>query len=144
MQPFIVRLIEVVLLQGGSPRISLFGPLEEKIAFTLVQILGRFCFTLRWRADLCQRVLDLVSKHVFVDIESFEALNFAVNDLGDSIGHYEVVLLPDSSHSLALLSHFGLLVVQINLDHVQLIVARLHDAGLVESHPFENDGELED
>ena len=39
---------------------------------------------------------------------------------------------------------FGLLVVQINLDHVQLIVARLHDAGLVESHPFENDGELED
>ena len=79
-----------------------------------------------------------------MDIERFEALYFVVNNLCHTVCHYEIVLFPDPCHSLALLGHFCLFVVQVDLYHVQLVVSGLHDAGLVEPYSFKNDSQLED
>jgi hypothetical protein len=59
------------------------------------------------------------------------------------ISHDEVVLLPDVGHVVPFDYHLVSVGVQVDLDHLQLVIARLDDIVHVEANALENAGELE-
>ena len=78
-----------------------------------------------------------------MDIKALKPQNLVIDYLCHSVGCDEVILLPDSRHTLSFHSHFCVCIVQFDLKNIKMIISWLYTVRLIETDPFEDHGKLE-
>jgi len=86
---------------------------------------------------------DLLDEERAVLVFLFNPFNFIIYDLEDLIGHDKVVFLPDVYNTFTFDELFVFFRVQVDLDHLQLVVAWLDDVVHVEANALKNASKLE-
>ena len=82
-------------------------------------------------------------EEVTVEILVLDPQYLVVDDLQDVISGDEVILLPDSLHTLSFHSHFCVCIVLFDLKNIKMIISWLYTVCLIETDPFEDHGKLE-
>ena len=90
-----------------------------------------------------QELVDLLCEQVAIQILLLYPLDLIIDYLEDLIGHNEVVFLPNIDESFAG-NHLIAISVEIDLDHLQLVVSRLHNIMHVEPYALKDAGQFED
>ena len=84
-----------------------------------------------------QKLVNLLCEQVAVQVLPLDALDLIVDDLQDLVGHNEVVFLPNVDEVLSV-ERLVSIGVQVDLDHLKLVVPWLHNIFNVESNALKN------
>ena len=87
--------------------------------------------------------MDLLCEQVAIQILLLYPFDLIIDYLKDLIGHNEVVFLPNIDESFAG-NHLIAISVEIDLDHLQLVVSRLHNIMHIKPYALKDAGKFED
>ena len=87
---------------------------------------------------------DHFSEIVLLHVDLLETPDLLVDYLGDSVGHDEVIFLPDAGHAGAISGHFDAFSIEVDLYHIEVIIPWLDYVLPIQTDPFQDHSQLED